>query len=506
MQFTQHGLFGNSKGGYDVFLAIGDSIIAGFNNGEGPGTSPVAGTTFQSNGSAITAVVNDNDFTSVTAGNGSPLGQFCFDYYNFTGRKIIMVPRGFNGSDFVFENNADHWATGGNLYQPAVDAANDTLALVGVPRLTGILLSLGTNDSSGVTGMPTVTAGIDSLFDRLVADFPGVPILVIMPGAFVTQSFVNNQRNYQIRWQIRENVNRLQDVYIVSQLNPFVSAGLISADDVHLGVAGDNMLGSQAARWFRLSGWPNKFVRGLLCSFFDDLSTARKTVLQTYILAEIANGNYLSHTECFYYCKGAYERNSFVDWTQLGGFLFNANAPTFIANDCYSLDGVNDNLRVLYQPEVNTKTGASYQDIFVGVDIKQNSSAGVVGRAFGWSDASASAICLTQAASSLSYQVYDLTGSVYSTDTSLQAVFYSVRRVSSTGKNLDKGFSNVNSVSVTALNPVDKFHNIAFGAMNSDGTLSQFLALKIRAIVIGRGSTFDGASFKTNYDALDTNW
>lgn len=506
MQFPQHGLLGNSKSGYDVFLAIGDSIIAGFNDGEGPGTAPVAGTTFQSDGSSITAVVNDDDFASVTAGNGSPLGQFCFDYYNITGRKIIMVPRGLSGSDFVFENNADHWDTGGNLYQPAVDAANDTLALVGIPRLTAIFVCLGTNDASGTAAIATVTAGIDSLFDRLVAEFPGVPILVIMPGALVTQSYTNTSRNYLIRWQLRDNVSRLQDAYIVSQLYPFVSAGLISADAVHPSVAGDNMIGSQMARWFRLSGWSNKYVRGLLCSFFDDITTARKTVVQTYILAEIANGNYLANTECFYFLKSATERNCFVDWTQLGGFLYNAGAPSFIADDGFDLDGTNDNLRPLYAPEINTKTGTTYQDCLYGFDIIQNNSAGVVGRAIGWSDGSSSAIALTQAASSLSYQIFDVTGSAYATDTSLQAVFYSLRRISSTGKNLDKDFSNVNSVSVTANNPTDLYHNPSFGCMNTNGTFTQFLALKMRAIVIGRGSTFDGASFKTNYDALDTNW
>lgn len=507
MQFTQHGLLGNSRGGYDVFLAIGDSIIAGFNNGGGPGTSPVAGTTFQSDGSTITAVVDDDDFASVTAGNGSPMGQFCFDYYNITGRKIIMVPRGFSGSDFVLENDSNHWATGGNLYQPAVDAANDTLALAGVPRLTGIFVCLGTNDSVGSTAIATVTAGIDSLFDRLVAEFPGVPILAIMPGAITTLTYTNQVRNYLIRWQIRANVTRLQDVYIVSQLYPFVSAGLISGDAVHPSVTGDNMIGSQMARWFRLAGYGNKYVRGLLCSFFDDLSVSRKALCETFVLAEIANGNYFADTELFFYCKSTTERNSFVDWVQLGGFLFPTGSPSFVADDGYSLDGTNDHLRPLYSPEINIQTGTSYQDFFAGIDIKSNSSVGVVGRAFGWSDGTSSAFCLTQAASSLSYQIFDITGSVYSTDTSLQNAFYSIRRTSSTNKTLEKGFSNVNTVSVTANNPIDNLaFNPTFGAHNNNGTISQFLAIKIRAIIIGRGSTFDGASFKTNYDAMDASW
>lgn len=502
-------LFGSSSN-TEIHWWLGDSIIAGYDGTTGPGTSPVAGTAYQSDGTNITEVTSDADWSTVLAqspsGQGSAMGQFVYDRYNASGKKQIIIPTGFSGSDFVFENNADHWGSTGDLYTPAHNKAINTLTLAHATKLTSIIICLGTNDASGGTSLGTVLPGIDALFDQLVADFPNTPILVIQPGATVATTFTAANRSYRIRNQIRDNAIRLSDVHIVSQLYPYVSASLISGDAVHPSVSGMNMLGSQVARWFTLPEFTNKYVRGLLSSFFDDLSSTRKSALDAFVQAEVANGNYLEDTEYFYFLSSAAERNTYIDWTLMGGFIFNSGG-TFIANDGISLDGVNDDIRVLYSPDINTGgVGASYQDAIIGCEIISNSSSGVVGRGFGWGDGATGAVCLTQQTSSINYQAFDNTGTTAGSATSLQNVFYTVRRVSSTGKNLDADFSNINSVSVTAINLLDQAHNLSYGCMNANGTRSQFLALKFRAMLGGVGSTFDNSGFSSNYNTLKSSW
>lgn len=491
--------------GFEVSLWIGDSIVAGYTDSEGSGTNPIAGTTYQSDGTTITEVTADADFSTVVADQGSMMGQYAHSQYVRTGKKQVIIPRGVSGSDFVFENNSSHWGNGGDLYTPAKTAANNTLTLVNRNKLDRIIVCLGTNDAPGTQTLSVVLTGIDTFFDNLVADFPGVDILVIQPGSISTEGVTNMTRSYNIRWQIRANAIRLARVHIVASLYPLRPNGYIASGGVHPKPEGMNILGEQISRWTTLKRYTNKYVRGLLSHFLDPLSETRAAALQTFVTAEVTNGNLLEAVEVFGLWNQATARNISIDWTLLGGFFVNNNG-TFVANDDISLNGTSGNVRCLFSPKININTGYNYENSLVALNITANNDVGTVDRAIGLNDGGSSTIALTQQAAAIAYQAYDGTGSVYNSETSLGVGWYGVVRSSSTDKSLEKNFTQVHSASVASSAPLDSFVNIAFGCMNNNGTLQQFLAIDIRSALIANPATFDRAAFFTNYNTLLSSW
>jgi len=108
--------------GKQAFLIIGDS------NADGRGvTIPTvaADTLYLYNGVDLTevtaqTVANNGDY-------GSPWQQFATNYKSLSTRKTVLIQKGWGGSEFYPNGDNTNWYTSGDLYQPAVDAANNYL-------------------------------------------------------------------------------------------------------------------------------------------------------------------------------------------------------------------------------------------------------------------------------------------------------------------------------------------------------------------------------------------
>lgn len=234
-----------------VWLIVGDSISRGSSANGDQGPSPYfTDTIFQYTSGAISAV-NTGDLA--TASTGSPWMKFGIDYYRRTSRKIVFVPQGSGGSNFYPDGDNNNWYTSGSLYATAVSQANAALVANGTTKLRGILMILGINDASavdaGTVTLSEVQTGVDSLFTRLNASFPGVPIHVYNIGRNTAGVSSNVTA---IRAMIEQAALTYQNVYIVQRLQNHLDK--YQPDLLHLSQYGNDYVSAEAVKNMLSSG------------------------------------------------------------------------------------------------------------------------------------------------------------------------------------------------------------------------------------------------------------
>lgn len=233
-----------------VFWVVGDSIGNGTNARTNEPTPDPLGSLKEWDGSSASVVLD-----TATANDGSQYPQFALTYKQATGKGVILCEDALGGAEFYYSNNASHWNTDGSLYAPAKAKAQAMLAHYNI-KLKGVILILGINDARGTATMTNIQSGMNSLINRLNADFNTPAIYIVQIGR-EESGFTTRVRDVQ---KLIDNtdtgytyglglVQRYANVYLADNLERYVGLGLYSGDNLHLSQLGNNELGQTLAEY-----------------------------------------------------------------------------------------------------------------------------------------------------------------------------------------------------------------------------------------------------------------
>lgn len=481
--------------GKQAVLIIGDSTSAGSNNSTGNGPSPAASTAYYYRRTTTDIVQITSDI--VSAPNGTQYPQMCTDYYNATGKKLVVIPCGSGGSNFSSEGDGNDWSTTGTLYAQAVTDAHNALSLLELAKLKYILIaSLGINDARGAVALSTIQSDISSLISRLQTDFPGVPIMIEQIGRSETASL--NARIGSIRGYLKQVCIDNDNVHIIGGLISLFAAGGYGTDNLHPNQTGNNYRGSMYARWMINASY-SKWARSIISSHFDELSSLRKNAIANLI--DTNTSSYLEH-DCLLNFKTTTKNNVFVDWAFMctpldSGFSFTANTSV-------STNGSSTYLRTGLVPSMNLlKMGQN--DFFSGVKIKtNNTAAGTTAVAFGGADASAGIFSSQVSTNQLGYRSFDNTTSLYAGETAYASSSEYGTSRSSGNKYLYKNGSQISTASVASVSLLTQ--GIYVGCNNNNGTAANFHNAEYEYFRACKFSTVSQSTFKAAMDTFLASW
>lgn len=486
-------------------LLMGDSIAAGRNNSTGVGPTPTAGTVKQWNGSAWIDVTN-TDVVTATASNGSPWPQMGIDLNTSSGEVVYLFPTGVSSS--MFHTNAGYttWQKGGTNYTAMLAYVANGLADLGPGHeIDAICVILGINDVVVSSTLADVETAIDDFFADLVADFPGVPILVSQPGRKATGSgvqFSNTDRFYAVRFKINENAINHADVHIVGCMGSLAPAGGYSTDDLHPNLLGDNYLGGMFASWFVNSAY-SKWARSVLSSMYGSLSALRSGLLADFIDSQVASGNYFLFEQLGFFVQTDV-KNVYVDLAMMGMWYAPA-AGTYVANSHIATNGSNQHWTPTQIPSINIRR-QSQNDFIEGWWLKDNVGAAATSIMAGIANASVGRWIGQTSAVGSRHLSNDNTASVYATDLALlDNTVYSIARDAGNAYLIKE--STIAATAVKASTGLNTQFCL-IGARNNTGasTVDFYFNGQWRAHWVAKYVGFDLSSFVTELRYLGDHW
>ena len=292
-------------GDYDVFPIIGDSIAAGRSTLSEVGTTATAATVYEFNNSDTLVELTTADVH--TAVDGSPWKKFGVDHNSNTSRKVMLVPQGSGGAEFYPDGDNNNWYTSGTLYDAMKSRVASALTEANANTPKGIMVILGINDIRSSNSVANIEIGIDSLFSRLIADYPNTEIYISIPGRKETTPY--DVRTFPVRRKLRDVALANTNVIIANAIGVQESWGNYQADNLHLEQSGNNIVGEQFARVVAASSY-SKWARSIIGSLFTDISEARKGYIDTF--AQVYE-SYIDGFEGLYWFLGADSKDMEVD-------------------------------------------------------------------------------------------------------------------------------------------------------------------------------------------------
>lgn len=486
------GVQDTTSDGKQVFLCIGDSTSNGFVFAYAGQTS-VANTCFST-----------TDGITITTLTDSP--EFCIKYNALTGYKAVIVKKGVGSSTLYPNGNNNNWYTSGDNYAPAVTAARNALTTLGLNRLKGIIVQLGINDAvNSAQALSNVQIALTSLITRLTADFPNVPITWSQIGKNSGGASVDTRIAF-VRNAIKQAAIDNSNINLCGAFaSMFTQSGYYNADGIHLDQLGNGFLGDMVARWFYNSSY-TKWARSIISSHFDELSTARKTLIQNFITAH--ETEYLN-VDMWYNYKTTTKDNTFFDWAFLSGGLTDLGF-SFSANSHIATNGSSTYFRAGYTPSLSSKASGQ-SDEFIEIKVKANSTPGST-TAYAWGSTNSGATIyngLAQSASVLDYITNTLNSAVltYNGETAIGVGSYFQYR---NGGNefLYKDGSQVATGATTSQTRPDG--ELFVGCLNQlpPGPGARFFINgQFERILLGKFSAINNIStFITDLNTLTNNW
>lgn len=506
MLIAQHGYLGGALAKKDVFLAIGDSNSAGKGRTLGPVTS--RDTLYQYQSGTLVEITTTDISTNTPLGDyGTSYKQFAIDYRANTGHSVVMVTHGKSGANFYPSGDDDNFYTTGDLYAPAVADAAAACALAGVSQVTAVFVNLGINDVRDGVSDANITTGIDSLFDRLETDFPGVPILVIQVGVQDGPVF-NSAKLYHIREQIRNAVVTRTDFYFVSNNCSFYNRGATNTyydvETLHLDQAGNNIQGAQMARWFTLSSY-SKPARNVLSCMMVLPSTTRMNLIATFVDNQVAASNNFYKMDMLYLYKTNDLANIFLDWTFFWVQTDVVSNVTFNTNSDIETNG-STSFIANYNPNYINTSLPTQTDWIYGVKQKQNLTPNPSSLImFGGRE---SAILATTALVQISggpgnFTINSVTSDNNGVTRYADDTLFCIARTGTTARYIE---NSTTITSVTRASTGKTNNTITIGALNTGLVQSFFYAGKFEYCFSARYSDFDISSFYTDMETLLDNW
>lgn len=492
--------------GKQVFLAIGDS------NGDGRGTTlgptTISGTMFLWNGSGLTTITTD-DISNSGPTEGTLYKQFALNYNARTSFNPVIVQQCAGGSNFYPDGDNNNWYTSGTLYAAAKTEADDCLTFLSLTKLKGIIVTLGINDNRAGTSLADILTGITSLFSRLRTDYPGVPIIINQVGRSEVGVPSNGEesfgsRLYAMRRYLFDEANNNALTYLLAA--PIAGIGIsghYNADNLHYSQTMNNFIGAQIDRVYLNKDTYSKWTSCIASSFYDAIGATRTALIDTFILAEIANGNFYKY-EFFSLFKNTTQNNCFVDWS-FQGYLFNNTSVVFTANDNLSSNGTTNNYAFTFIGSISNRS-ASQTDFITGVKVKVNSTAqGTLACVLGGSDGADVIAAVQNTTPALTYRCSDATINTTTADLKfIDAHFYALAR-NGTTKLLVKDSSTLASTTQASTGAVSVLPVI--GALNNNGTIQNRINAQFEYLIAaGPYSTFDLSGFITNIGTLLAGW
>lgn len=483
--------------GEQLFWGIGDSNM----DGRGSSVPTIAGgMLYHWNGASFDEITNQaitNDGTS-----GSVYQYFAEDYFATTGYKVLCVNSGKGGSTYYKDSgSAEHWTGNGDpedLYVPALAQVQAALASKGLTRPKAIFLNCGINDFNAGTTEANITTAMNTLLTNVTSDFPGVPILLLIPGRTNAVSFSTGL--YDLRKLTVSRCESFPDLYPVGSAASFIEPGYVNGggDEIHYANTGLDWWGAMLNRWFINSAY-SKWSRFVISGHFDELSGTRKGLIDTVISGLYNRGDYfeMEHLANF---KTTVVQNIGFDWTGLG-FTFRTGA-SFTANTSISTNGTTTFASYTFFSNINNRA-ASQNDFITGVKIKTRTTPnGTIAIAFGGTNGT-SASNFGQSTTNTTWRSNDNTTTTGG-ETSITADnLYSVAR-NGTTKELYKGSTLQASATQASTGTMDVFPRI--GCNNNNGTAATFMAGTYTYVFAARNTTFNLAAFHTDMEALESGW
>ena len=506
MFLAQHRTLGAAKAKKDVFLAIGDSNSAGKGRTLGPVTSRDTLYHYESPGGIVEITTTDISTNPPLGDYGTSYNQFAIDYKANTGHSVVMVTQGQGGSNFYPAGDGVNWYTSGDLYAPMLVASAAACALVGVALPTAIFLNLGINDVRDGVSMANMTTGIDSLFDRLESDFPGVPILVIQVGSQDGPVY-NSAALYHMRERLRTEVVLRTNAYFVSNNCSFVQSGVTDhyydVESLHLDQSGNNLQGSQMARWFTLSGY-SKAARNVLSCMMVMPSTTRMNLIAAFIDSQVAASNNWYKMDMLFPYKTNNFENIFQDWSFLWIQTDYVAPITFNVDSDIETNGTS-NFTANYHAAYTNGSLPTQTDWIFGVKQKTNLSGGASGCMFGGRQTAILAGCfLIQVSGGPGNWCINSVNTDNNSETSYaNDTLFSVARTGTTSRFIKNATT---ATSVTRASTAKENETICIGALNTSTVKSLFYSARFEYVYSARYADFDLSSFYTNMETLLDNW
>lgn len=238
--------FTNANGQQAIWI-IGDSLFRTSESLEA-GPEPFrTGIVYRTNSTGGTiSEVTTADIEGVT--NGSCWPKFGVDYYKRTQRKCVFVNSAVGGSE-VHNNGtpSDNWSTSGSLYTSAKTKLANAMTTLGVTKPKMIFISLGINDVRNVTTTTgQIETGFESLFSRIDADYPGIPVYIGQLGLEGDGTNVS-AKNTDTRAIIVTESGLYSQMYILADFMDYVGTAnstLYQTDFLHLTQMGNDLLGA----------------------------------------------------------------------------------------------------------------------------------------------------------------------------------------------------------------------------------------------------------------------
>lgn len=449
----------------------------------------------------------DIEQTGAAVNAGTMWPQYGINRHAATGRMIVFVTTGLGGSNYAPRTgDTGDWTDADVLWSNSKGAYDDCLAYLQANYPTATIYSkvkiiLGVNDATGATSLATIESDITAFYDRFETEYPGIEIGVVLPGR--NASGVSPARLSSIRsYLINQSRNR-SNVYICGALVAGSALGWYDPDDVHLLQSGNNAFAYHLDRWDRNPGY-DKWARAIIAMHVDDISSARKTLIENW---RTAMGDDYFELEYFYMFKTTQANNIYNSWAFLTSSAIPSGAgPSFTANSFITTNGTNQYLFTGHVESINN-IRATGTDFFDGVKVVANRTpAGTICYALGAGNSgpSSQTVIAQNAASQMLYRAHDVTSSLYTTDTRIQDdSFYATYRNAGT-KGLNKNGSSVASASVAAA--VNPGVNKIIGALLNNATPQNFMNGDFAYCVGGRFTTMDMANLYTTCETLVDNW
>jgi hypothetical protein len=491
--------------GKQAFLIIGDSIAAGTGETLGPETE--TNTLFCWNGTSIDEITDTDISTNPGGTDGTMWKQFAIDHKANTGYASVVYNAGRSGSEIWKDATTINWSVDGDLYAPMVVSANNLLTFLNVQRFAGIHIIGGINDARGGEDIEDIRDAFDSLIERLTTDFPNTPILISQIGR--TESTIYNVKLYQIRNKIVDLCIDNSHVNLVGNLMVFCPNGINGThggfrddDDLHPTQASNNTHGSCFARWYKNSAY-SKWGRSVMSSMPDEISDARKILIDNCISGLVSDGTYFG-LEFMFVFKSTTDINRHLDWSFMTLYS-NVGSVTFHENDSIETTGGNDALDVRWRNDISVGTKATQTDFFVVGKIKQNNvPQGTTATFFGMSSSSNSSV-LSIAQTTTPAVVFLAGDSTATTTGETKLADNSQYGYARNGGNKYHIKSGVVSSPVSQASLGLTNRNMNFGRFNN-GTGTNYLNGTFEYLVGGRFSDANISQLHARVETLLTNW
>lgn len=492
--------------GTDLFLAIGDSTSgAGTNDNTGPGPTPTTGTAYyyrRSNNTVIPIGANDLEFASDPPADGCQWPQFCVDYYSKLKRKAVIIPSGVAGATYAPNGNNNNWSSSGDNYALAVSDAQATMTITGIEKLRAIFICCGINDANNAVSLATVESDLNSLVTRLTADFPNTDIVFCQIGT--SGANFTTARIASIRKYIKNACENNTHCYIIGGFLSARSLGLYIADGIHLNQTGQNLIGSNYARWCHNRNY-RKWGRSIMSSFHIDLSEPRKLLIAP--IDDLLT-DYFNHELLQVYVTPS-EGSAYQDWTFTcvfnNGISGAVQIMGYTTDDNIDANGINESARPGYAQNLSGFE-ATQNDVFHAVKFKVvTTAAGTFATAYGGLNAGTIGVFLAQTnTNTIRYRVNDITNTEYTTDTKLQNdTEYLIARDGGT-KYLFKNGSQVHSASVASTGVFDTSPNLS--SNNNNGAANSWIEASYQWCRAGKHVGTNQSAFYAYLENIVDHW